>query len=93
VVDALKDGRVGSLGLDVYEEEDALFSEDLSNVVIQDDVFMRLLTFPNVIVTAHQAYFTSDALANIAETTLTNISAFERGESSGNEVRAERLRG
>lgn len=92
-VDALKDGRVGSLGLDVYEEEDELFFEDLSNVVIQDDTFMRLLTFPNVIVTAHQAYFTSDALANIAETTLANISAFERGERSGNEVQVERVRG
>ncbi|MHB8060451.1 MAG: 2-hydroxyacid dehydrogenase [Gaiellaceae bacterium] len=92
-VDALKDGRVGSLGLDVYEEEDELFFEDLSNVVIQDDTFMRLLTFPNVIVTAHQAYFTSDALANIAETTLANISAFERGERSGNEVQMERVRG
>jgi len=91
-VDALKDGRVGSLGLDVYEEEDELFFEDLSNVVIQDDTFMRLLTFPNVIVTAHQAYFTSDALANISETTLANISAFERGERSGNEVQTERLR-
>jgi D-lactate dehydrogenase len=93
VVEALKDGRVGSLGLDVYEEEDDLFFEDLSNVVIQDDVFMRLLTFPNVIVTAHQAYFTSDALANIAETTLANISAFERSERLGNEVRVERVPG
>lgn len=92
-VEALKDGRVGSLGLDVYEEEDELFFEDLSNVVIQDDTFMRLLTFPNVIVTAHQAYFTSDALANIAETTLANISAYERGERSGNEVQVERVRG
>jgi len=86
VIDALKDGRVGFLGLDVYEEEDGLFSEDLSNEIVQDDVFMRLLTFPNVIVTAHQAYFTSDALRNIAEETLENISAFERGERSGNEV-------
>jgi D-lactate dehydrogenase len=93
VVEALKDGRVGSLGLDVYEEEDDLFFEDLSNVVIQDDVLMRLLTFPNVIVTAHQAYFTSEALTNIAETTLMNISAFERGERSDNEVRVERVPG
>jgi D-lactate dehydrogenase len=75
------------------EEKDELFSEDLSNVVIQDDVFMRLLAFPNVIVTARQAYFTSDALSNIAETTLGNISAFERGERSGNEIAIERLRG
>lgn len=92
VIDALKDGRVGFLGLDVYEEEDGLFSEDLSNEIVQDDVFMRLLTFPNVIVTAHQAYFTSDALRNIAEETLENISAFERGERSGNEVGLEQIR-
>lgn len=91
VTEALKDGRVGYLGLDVYEEEDGLFDEDLSNEIIQDDVFMRLLTFPNVIVTAHQAYFTSDALRNIADTTLANISAFERGERSGNEVDLERI--
>lgn len=92
VIDALKDGRVGYLGLDVYEEEAGLFSEDLSDEIVQDDVLMRLLTFPNVIVTAHQAYFTSDALRNIAEVTLANISAFERGEKSGNEVGLERIR-
>ncbi len=91
VIDALKDGRVGYLGLDVYEEEAGLFSEDLSDEIVQDDVFMRLLTFPNVIVTAHQAYFTSDALRNIAEVTLASISAFERGEKSGNEVGLERI--
>jgi len=93
VTEALKSGRVGYLGLDVYEEEEGLFDEDLSNEIIQDDVFMRLLTFPNVIVTAHQAYFTSDALLNIANTTIANISAFERGEKSGNEVDLERIRG
>jgi D-lactate dehydrogenase len=75
------------------EEKDELFFEDLSNVVIQEDVFMRLLTFPNVIVTAHQGYFTSDAPSNIAETTLANINAFERGERFGNEIAIERLRG
>jgi len=74
------------------EEKDELFSENLSNVVIQNEVFMRLLTFPSVIVTAHQAYFSSDALANIVETTLANISAFERGERSGSEVAIERPR-
>ena len=74
------------------EEKDELFFEDLSNVVIQEDVFMRLLTFPNVIVTAHQAYFTSDALRTIAEVTLANVSAFERSEKSGNEVGLERIR-
>jgi D-lactate dehydrogenase len=91
VIDALKDGRIGYLGLDVYEEEDALFDEDLSNEIVQDDVFMHLLSFPNVIVTAHQAYFTSDALHNIAEQTLANISAFERGEKSDNEVGLQRI--
>ncbi len=77
VIDALKDGTIGYLGLDVYEEEDALFFEDLSAEVIQDDTFARLLTFPNVLVTAHQAFFTDDAMRSIAETTLANITAFE----------------
>lgn len=87
-IEALKDGRIGSLGLDVYEEEDDLFFEDLSNVVIGDDVFSRLLTFPNVLVTGHQAFFTHDALTEIAETTIANISAFEAGERSDNEISA-----
>jgi D-lactate dehydrogenase len=86
VIDGLKDGRIGNLAIDVYEEEGDLFFEDLSDRVIRDDVFSRLLTFPNVLVTAHQAFFTEEAMANIAETTLANISAFERGERSGNEV-------
>jgi D-lactate dehydrogenase len=79
VIAALKTGRIGALGLDVYEEEEALFFEDLSGTVIQDDVFMRLLTFPNVMVTAHQAFFTEDALLAIADTTMANITAFETG--------------
>jgi D-lactate dehydrogenase len=78
-VRALKSGKVGSLGLDVYEEEGDLFFEDLSNRVIQDDVFSRMLTFPNVIITGHQAFFTPRALAAIAEQTLANITAFEQG--------------
>ncbi|MEZ6189446.1 MAG: 2-hydroxyacid dehydrogenase [Planctomycetota bacterium] len=80
VIAGLKAQKVGYLGLDVYEEEEALFFEDHSGDVIQDDVFMRLLTFPNVLVTAHQGFFTREALANIARTTLGNVSAFERGE-------------
>jgi D-lactate dehydrogenase len=80
VIDGLKSGRIGFLGLDVYEEEDALFFEDHSGEIIQDDVFIRLLSFPNVIVTAHQAFFTREALQNIAVTTLTNITAFETGK-------------
>jgi D-lactate dehydrogenase len=79
VIDALKSGHLGHLGLDVYEEEESLFFEDRSRDVIQDDVFMRLLTFPNVVVTAHQGFFTREALENIARTTLANVTAFERG--------------
>ena len=74
----LKSGKIGHLGLDVYEEEEALFFEDLSGQVIQDDVFARLLTFPNVLITAHQGFFTGDALGAIAETTVANLTAFER---------------
>ncbi|HEY8338685.1 MAG TPA: hypothetical protein VIK95_02385, partial [Egibacteraceae bacterium] len=70
----------------VYEEEEELFFEDKSDRVITDDVFTRLLTFPNVLVTGHQAFFTQEALEHIAETTVANISAFERGERSGNEL-------
>lgn len=93
VIEGLKTGQVGHLALDVYEEEADLFFEDLSDRVIQDDVFSRLLTFPNVFVTAHQAFFTEEALTNIAETTLGNASAFERGERSGNELTPEEVRG
>jgi len=85
-IDGLKSGRIGYLGLDVYEEEGDLFFEDLSDVVIQDDVFSRLLTFPNVLVTGHQAFFTEEALTAIAATTIGNLSAFEEGRGSGNEL-------
>ncbi|MEW6145614.1 MAG: 2-hydroxyacid dehydrogenase [Thermodesulfobacteriota bacterium] len=89
VIDALKSGKIGYLGLDVYEEEGDLFFEDLSNEVIQDDVFARLLTFPNVLITGHQAFFTREALRAIAETTLSNISDFEKGERCVNQITAE----
>ncbi len=79
VITGLKSGRIGYLGLDVYEEE-SLFFQDFSGYVIQDDVFARLMTFSNVIVTGHQAFFTSNALTNIAETTLKNAKDFETGE-------------
>lgn len=88
-IDGLKSGAIGYLGIDVYEQEADLFFEDLSNEVIQDDVFQRLLTFPNVIVTGHQAFFTSHALANIAETTLANIAEFETSCHCVNEVKLE----
>ena len=79
VITGLKQGKIGALGLDVYEEEAALFFEDHSGHIIQDDVFARLLTFPNVMITSHQAFLTKNALANIAETTLQNIEDFHRG--------------
>jgi D-lactate dehydrogenase len=93
VIDGLKRGHVGALGLDVYEEEADLFFEDLSDTVIQDDVFARLLTFPNVLITGHQGFFTGEALQNIAETTLGSITAFERGTGELHEVTLERVRG
>lgn len=86
LIDGLKSGKIGYLGLDVYEEEEGLFFQDLSSAVIQDDLFARLLTFPNVIVTGHQAFFTRQAMTAIAETTLENVDAFERGRRSGNEI-------
>ena len=81
VIAGLKSGIIGYVGLDVYEEEGDLFFEDLSDQVIQDDTFVRLQTFPNVLITAHQAFFTREAVENIAETTIENIQAFSRGEA------------
>lgn len=81
VIAGLKSGKIGHLGLDVYEEEEGIFFDDRSEQLIQDDVFARLLTFPNVLVTGHQAFFTSEALTAIAEITVANISAFaEHGQ-------------
>jgi len=87
VIEALKSGRLGHLGLDVYEEEGPLFFEDRSGRVIQDDVFARLLTFPNVVITGHQAFFTEEALTAIADVTLANVTAFEAGQPLANEVK------
>jgi D-lactate dehydrogenase len=86
VINSLKSRQIGYLGLDVYEQESDLFFEDLSFDVIQDDVFQRLLTFPNVLITGHQAFFTENALKNIAETTLSNITDFEQCKLSPNQV-------
>jgi D-lactate dehydrogenase len=86
VIGALKSGKIGHLGLDVYEEEVDLFFEDLSDQVLQDDTFARLMTFPNVLITGHQAFFTREAMATIAEVTLGNIDAFERGDELVNAV-------
>jgi len=90
-VAALKSGSLGALGLDVYEEEGDLFFRDLSASAIQDDVFARLLTFPNVLITGHQAFFTEDALAAIAKTTLANIHAFETTGEPLHPVSVERM--
>jgi D-lactate dehydrogenase len=86
VIEALKTGKISYLGLDVYEEEEQIFFEDRSGLIIPDDVFARLLTFPNVIITGHQAFFTRDAVENIATTTIKNITDFEQGRRSGNEI-------
>ncbi len=86
VIDGLKSGRIGYLGLDVYEEEEDLFFEDLSDQVIQDDTFVRLQTFPNVLITAHQAFFTREAINNIAQVTLGNLTEVEAGEDPSNLV-------
>lgn len=76
LIGGLKSGQIGSVGLDVYEEEAGLFFEDQSATFIRDDIFARLLTFPNVLITGHQGFFTHEALTAIAETTIGNISAF-----------------
>jgi len=86
LIEALKSGELGSVGLDVYEEESELFFEDYSNEIIRDDVFARLLTFPNVLVTGHQAFFTDTAMSRIAATTVENLTAFEKGNDSPNFV-------
>ncbi len=86
VIDALKSGKLGHVGLDVYEEESEIFFEDLSGTILRDDIFTRLLTFPNVIITGHQGFFTREALENIARTTIGNITEFEETGSSANAV-------
>ncbi len=90
VIRGLKSKQIGYLALDVYEQEADLFFEDLSGEIIQDDLFERLLTFPNVIITGHQAFFTEDALHSIAETTLSNIKNIEQGKFCPNKVTVEK---
>ena len=89
VIEALKSGKLGYLGLDVYEEEGDIFFEDLSSEIIRDDVFTRLLTFPNVLITGHQAFFTRNALEKIAATTIANISQFEATGRCENQLAAK----
>lgn len=87
-IQVLKTGKLGYLGIDVYEQEENLFFKDLSESIIQDDVIARLMSFPNVLVTAHQGFFTKEALEQIVTTTLQNITDFENGTvQPGNEVR------
>ncbi len=89
VIEGIKSGKIGYLGIDVYEQEDNLFFEDLSDSVIQDDTFQLLQSFPNVVITAHQAFFTEDALTTIAETTLFNADCFAQGQHCPNELKFE----
>ncbi|GAA5121656.1 2-hydroxyacid dehydrogenase [Luteolibacter yonseiensis] len=86
---AIKSGRIGGLALDVYEEESELFFDDHSDHVIQDDVFMRLTTFPNVLITGHQAFFTNEAMTHISMTTFSNLADFENGRDCPNLVKAK----
>ncbi|HEY2573384.1 MAG TPA: 2-hydroxyacid dehydrogenase [Verrucomicrobiaceae bacterium] len=79
LIEGLKSGRLGGVALDVYEEEEGVFFEDLSGQILHDDELARLLTFPNVLITAHQAFLTQEALAEIARVTVANLAATERG--------------
>jgi len=87
-IEALKSGQLGGMAIDVYEQEADLFFRDLSSAIISDDVFQRLLAFPNVIVTGHQAFFTREAITTICETTINSISEFAAGQPLTNEITA-----
>ncbi len=89
-IQALKTGKLGYLGMDVYEQEENLFFKDLSESIIQDDIIARLMSFPNVLITAHQGFFTKEAVEQIVTTTFKNISDFENGVQSSNEVKFEK---
>lgn len=83
VINALKTGQIGYFGMDVYEEEEGLFFEDHSEQILQDDVIARLMTFPNVLITSHQAFLTGTALQNISDTTIKNLDNFAIGKKEG----------
>ena len=85
-IDALKTGKLGYLGIDAYEQEENLFFKDLSESIIQDDTILRLMSFHNVLITAHQGFFTQEAMEQIAATTIQNLTNFENGISTENEV-------
>lgn len=86
IVKGLSDKKIGYLGIDVYEQEENLFFKDLSEIIIQDDLILRLISFPNVLITSHQAYFTKEAMEEITLTTLNNIEDFEKGIPLKNEI-------
>ncbi|BDD09230.1 lactate dehydrogenase [Fulvitalea axinellae] len=86
VIKGLKSGHIGALGIDVYEMEEKLFFRDLSEKIVTDDVIARLLSFPNVLITSHQAFFTDEALTQIAKTTLKNLEDYNEGRELTNEV-------
>ncbi|KAF0814593.1 D-lactate dehydrogenase [Andreprevotia sp. IGB-42] len=86
LIDALKDGKLGGVGLDVYEYEEGVFFENLSGTALQDDMLARLTTFPNVVITSHQGFLTDEALSNIAETVMGNVAAFAAGLPLANAV-------
>ncbi|MBM3116000.1 2-hydroxyacid dehydrogenase [Jeongeupia naejangsanensis] len=88
LVDSLKSGQTGGVGLDVYEYEEGVFFEDLSGTALQDDTLARLMTFPNVVITSHQGYLTHEALTNIADTVFENLDAFAKGLPLANAVHA-----
>ena len=88
VVEALKSEKLGYLGIDVYEQESGLFFNDLSETVNKDDDFLRLMSFPNVLITGHQGFFTKEALEQIAQVTLQNLTDFENKAALENEVKA-----
>jgi D-lactate dehydrogenase len=90
-IDALKSETLGYLGIDVYEDEEKLFFKDLSESIVQDDLIERLMSFPNVLITPHQGFFTKEALDQIALTTLKNFSDFESGLPLENEVTMEKI--
>lgn len=86
VLIGLKQGKIGYLGIDVYEQEEKLFFEDLSESIVEDDMIARLMSFPNVLITSHQGFFTNEALEQIAYNSILNISDFENGKANANEV-------
>jgi len=87
VIEGIKTGKIGYVGIDVYEEEEHLFFEDLSDTIIHDDTFQLLQSFSNVVITAHQAFFTENALKDISRTTIANLTDFEQGKPLQNEVK------